>query len=242
MYKKKKIVAIITARKGSKGLKNKNVKKLNRFPLIAYSINYANQSKLIDRVYVTTDGKEIEKISKKFKAIVIKRPKKLASDKIMNDLAVVHAVKFIEKNLNFNFSYIVFLQPTTPLRRSGELDKAIKYAINNNFDTVFSAVSYNPFLWRKKKKLTPINYDPFKRKIRQKLNDINETGSFYITKKKTFIDYRNRFGKKIDYFISDFNSFYEIDSLKDFKYISEIIKSSIPRKYKLCLPKKNEDH
>ena len=59
MYKNKKIVAIIPARKNSKGIKNKNLIKLNFFPLISYSIDYAKKSKLIDRIFVSTDGKEI---------------------------------------------------------------------------------------------------------------------------------------------------------------------------------------
>ena len=64
MFKNKKIVAIIPAREGSQGIKNKNIKKLNGHPLISYSISSAKKSKLIDKVFVTTDGKKISKISK----------------------------------------------------------------------------------------------------------------------------------------------------------------------------------
>ena len=82
MYKKKKIIALIPARKGSKGIKNKNILNLNGKPLIAYSINYAQNSNLIDKTFVTTDGKRISSISKKFGAEVIKRPKKISGDNI----------------------------------------------------------------------------------------------------------------------------------------------------------------
>ena len=238
MFRKKKIIAIITARKGSKGIKNKNIKNLNGYPLLAYTINYAKKSKLIDRVFVTTDGEKISSISKKFNAETIIRPKKLSNDTSMNDLAVTHAIKHIKKNLNYNFNYVVLLQPTTPLRKKGELDKAIKYAISNKFDTVFSSINYNPFLWRvKNKKMKPYSYNPFKRKIRQKLNDFNETGSYYISKKEVYLKFNNRFGKNVSSYNSDFNSFFEIDTIKDFMYISEILKSSIPKKYNICLPK-----
>ena len=75
MFKKRKIVAIIPARKGSKGLKDKNIKRLNKIPLIAYSITHAKRSNFIDKVFVTTDGEKIADISKKFGAEVIRRPK-----------------------------------------------------------------------------------------------------------------------------------------------------------------------
>lgn len=74
----KNFIALITAREGSKGIKNKNLKKINGHPLIAYSIFAAKKSKNIKKVYVTTDGKNIAKISKKYGADVIMRPKNLA--------------------------------------------------------------------------------------------------------------------------------------------------------------------
>ena len=153
MYKNKKIIAVIPARKNSKEIKKKNLIKLNGIPLIAYSIDYAKKSKLIDRVFVSTDGNNIASVSKKFGSEVIMRPKHLCTDTIMSDYAIVHAIDYVKKILNYNFDYVVFLQPTTPLRQLGELDKAIKYCISKKFDTVFSSIDYKPFLWRKKKKL-----------------------------------------------------------------------------------------
>ena len=126
MYKNKKIVAIIPARKNSKEIKKKNIIKLNGLPLISYTIDYAKKSKFIDKVFVSTDGKEIELISKKLGAEVITRPKKLCNDIIMPDHAVVHAIKYLKRMFNYNFDYVVFLQPTTPFRKSNELDKAIR--------------------------------------------------------------------------------------------------------------------
>ena len=114
MYKNKKVIAIIPARKDSKGIKNKNLLNLGGFPLIAYSIYYAKKSNLIDRVFVSTDGNKIASTSRKFGAEVIIRPKKLASDTIMSDFAIIHAIKYIKNNLKYDFDYVVFLQPTTP--------------------------------------------------------------------------------------------------------------------------------
>ena len=239
MIKKKKIIAVIPARKNSKEIKKKNLIKLNGFPLISYSINYAKKSKLIDRVFVSTDGNNIASVSKKFGAEIIMRPKNLSNDTIMADYAVVHAIDYVKKILNYNFDYVVFLQPTTPLRQIGELDKAIKYCVSEKFDTVFSSIDYKPFLWRKtKNSIYPVSFDPYKRKRRQIINDINETGSYYITKREAFKKLKNRFGKKISNYNSDFLSFFEIDSISDFNYIKELFKTSLLKNHKISLPKK----
>ena len=239
MYKNKKIIAVIPARKNSKGIKKKNLIKLNGLPLISYSIDYAKKSKLIDRIFVSTDGEKIASVSKKFGSEIIIRPKNLSNDIIMPDHAVVHAINYVEKVLNYNFDYVVFLQPTTPLRKLDELDEAIKLCVKKDFDTVFSSIDYKPFLWRRKKKsIYPVSGNPFNRKRRQIINDINETGSYYVTKKEAFKKFKNRFGKKISNYNSDILSFFEIDSLTDYKYIKELFKTTILKNHKISLPKK----
>ena len=120
-------------------------------PLISYSISSAKKSKLIDKVFVSTDGKQISRISKIYGAEVIIRPKKISNNIIMPDAAVVHAINYISKIQNFSFDYLVFIQPTSPLRNKTELDLAIKRCINKNLDTVFSSTDYKPFLWTKKR-------------------------------------------------------------------------------------------
>ncbi len=239
MYKNKKIIAVITARKNSKEIKKKNLIKLKGLPLICYSINYAKKSKLIDRVFVSTDGKDIGLASKRYGAEVIVRPRNLSNDTIMNDHAVVHAIDYVQNFLNYNFEYVVFLQPTTPLRKLNELDKAIKYCISEKFDTVFSSIDYLPFLWRNKKNFTyPLSFNPYKRKRRQMINDVNETGSFYVTKKESFKKYKNRFGKKVSNYNADFLSMFEIDTISDYNFIKELFKTTLLKKHKICLPKK----
>jgi N-acylneuraminate cytidylyltransferase len=239
MYKDKKIIAVIPARKNSKEIKKKNLIKLDGLPLISYSIDYAKKSKLIDRVFVSTDGDNIASVSKKFDSEVIMRPANLCTDTIMSDYAIVHAIEYVKNILKYNFDYVVFLQATTPLRQLGELDKAIRYCISGKFDTVFSSMDYKPFLWRKKNNsIYPVSFNPYKRKRRQKINDINETGSYYITKKEAFKKFKNRFGKKISNYNSDFLSFFEIDSLHDYNFIKELFKGSTLKNHKISLPKK----
>lgn len=103
----------------------------------------------------------------------------------------------------------------------------------------FQALIINPFYGEKKKnKVIPISFNPFKRKRRQEIKDYNETGSYYIVKKESFLKHNNRFGKKNKNFVSDFHSIFEIDTFEDYKYIKELLKTSIPKKYNIFLPKK----
>ncbi len=241
MYKNKKIVAIIPARKGSKGIKNKNVLKLTGIPLINFSIDYAKRSKLIDRVFVSTDGNKISKVSENYGAEIIKRPKKFSSDTASSESAIIHSINYIEKVLKYKFDIVVFLQPTTVLRKLGELDQAIKMFIEKKSDTLFASVKLQPFLWEKnKKKLRPVNFNSKKKRIRTQNNHtLTETGSYYIVKKEVFLKYNSRFGKNVINFDSDYYSLLEIDSISDFKYILELLKTNIPKKRKLCIPNKN---
>ena len=117
--------------------------------------------------------------------------------------------------------------------------EAIKYCLKKNFDTVFSSIDYKPFLWRRNKhSIYPVTGNPFKRKRRQIMNDINETGSYYITNKATFKKFKNRFGKKVSNYDSDILSLFEIDTLNDYKFIKELFKTSILKNHKISLPKK----
>ena len=110
-----KIVAIIPARSGSEGIKNKNLVLLDNYPLIAYSIVLAKMVPQIDRVIVSTDSKRYAEISKKFGAEVpFLRPAKLSGNKSSDYDFMLHAVKWFEQNSNLP-EYFVHLRPTTLL-------------------------------------------------------------------------------------------------------------------------------
>lgn len=238
MYKKNKIIAIIPARKNSKGIKEKNIFKIAGKPLISYTINCALKSKYIDDVYVTTDGDKIAKVSKQYGAKIIKRPKALSNDIIMPDAAVVHAAKSLKSKKKI-FDFIVFLQPTTPLRQKKDLENAIKKTIDGKYDTVFASVDYNVFLWKNKNnRCYPANFNPYRRKRRQKINEVNETGSFYITSVKSLFKYNNRFGKKVTYYLCNFLSIFEVDTMEELQIINLLVKSKIASKLGIQIPKK----
>ena len=237
---KKNFVAIIPARTGSMELKDKNVVKIKEHPLISYSIEAAKKSKFIKKVFVTTDGKKIAKISKVYGADIIKRPKSLSGNVIMPDASVVHAINYIEKNININFENVVFLQPTSPLRNHSDIDNAIKLFNKNKADSLFSSVDIHPFMWKiKKNKISPLNWN-YKNRTRRQDTEKNviENGSIYITNKNVFKKYKSRLGGKIVTYIMDNWSIFEIDNKKDLGIISSLLSSKLIKSNKIIIPKK----
>jgi CMP-N-acetylneuraminic acid synthetase len=140
--KKYKILALIPARGGSKGIKNKNIIDLAGKPLISYVIEAAKKSKMIDRIVCTTDSKMIADIARRCGAEVpFLRPAKLAQDSSPTYPALVHAVKMLEKIDGYKPDYIITLQPTYPLTQPEQIDKAIRKAIGEKADSVITAVA-----------------------------------------------------------------------------------------------------
>lgn len=150
MYKNKRFLAVIPARAGSKGIKDKNIMDLCGKPLIAYSIEAALKSKYIDKVVVSTDGEEIAKVSKKYGADVpFLRPDYLASDTAKTIDCVIHCVEEVQ-NMGDMYDYMVLLQPTQPLRESYHIDEAIELMLEQDAEGLVSIckVKEHPILMR----------------------------------------------------------------------------------------------
>lgn len=128
-----KIIAIIPARGGSKGIAKKNIIELGGHPLIAYAIAAAKLSNIIGRVVVSTDDKEIARIAQKYGAEVpFMRPEKISGDQAQDIDFVKHALNWFKENEGFEPEYIVHLRPTTPLRDPKIIDQAIKNIISSS--------------------------------------------------------------------------------------------------------------
>jgi len=122
MYKGKKILALIPARGGSKGLPGKNIKPLLGKPLIAWTIEQAKASKYVDRVVVSTDDDEIAEVAIRYGAEVpFLRPKELARDDSPTIDAILHALDFFSDK-GERFDLLALLEPTSPLRDSEDID------------------------------------------------------------------------------------------------------------------------
>ena len=126
MYKEHKIVGFIPARGGSKGIPHKNIIDLCGNPLISYTIKAALESKYLDYVMVSTDDTEIAEVSKAYGAQVpFLRPAELALDTAKTLDAVIHGMNAL-REMGKEFTDVVLLQPTQPLRNAGDIDAAIE--------------------------------------------------------------------------------------------------------------------
>lgn len=216
--KKTNIVALILARGGSKGIPKKNLIKFCGKPLLRWSIEQALGAEHIKDVYVSSDSEEILNVSKAAKAKTIKRPKKLASDTSTSEGALIHAVNCINKEDSSMLGMIVYLQPTSPIRTSKDIDGAIEFFIDNKADSLFSGSILDDFCaWEYRgNKLRSLTYDYKKRGRRQNRQPYYlENGSMYIFKPSTLKRYKNRLGGKIVFYPMPLWKSYEIDKVED---------------------------
>jgi len=135
---KPKIVAIIPARGGSKNLPRKNIRILNGKPLIYYTIQEALASKLLDRIAVSTEDKEIAGIVEGYSIEVIARPANLAEDDTPSLPVIQHAIRYLEETEDYHPDIIVILQPTSPLRKAEDIDGAISKFIQTGSSSIVS--------------------------------------------------------------------------------------------------------
>lgn len=151
---KKINLAIIPARSGSKGIKDKNILLVNKKPLLAYTIEAAKKSKCFDIIFVSTDSKKYAEIAKKYGANVdFLRSKKNSSDNSKSiDLMVETVENFKKKNICCET--VTLLQPTSPLRDENDIKNAFKILKNKNADSVISVceTSHPTFLYNTLKK------------------------------------------------------------------------------------------
>jgi len=131
MIGKNKVICSISARSGSKGVPRKNIRLLDGKPLISYAIEAAKKSKYIDKIIVSTDGKEIAKIAKTYGADVLIRPDELSDDKT----PLIDSTKFTMLSIDekyFTSDIIVQLSPTCPFIGANKIDKSIEIVANND--------------------------------------------------------------------------------------------------------------
>jgi len=199
---KKKILAIIPARSGSKGIKNKNIIKINGKPLVFYTIKNAKNSKMISDLIGSTDSRKIKKIFEKYKVeIPFLRPKKLSTDKSLIIETLIFCLKKMEKIKQKKYDFIVLLQPTAPNRTKNEIDNCINKIIRTKADSLISLSPLDephPLKLKKISRGVVQNYqrDAKNNFPRQSLPKLYKpSGNIYIFKRKILLN-RDLKGKK----------------------------------------------
>lgn len=223
------IIGLITARGGSKGIPGKNIKPLVGKPLIAWTIQAALESSVLDRVIVSTNDDKIAQISREYGAEVpFIRPKRLANDDSPHIDTIIHAINWLKTHDNYFPEYIMLLQPTSPLRTNEDIDKVIDLAIGKDADGIVS-VSVSPTHPYKVKQIdkngrlidfvdTPKGYLP-----RQSLPVAYfENGAIYLTKTEIILKQRTFYPECTFPYIMPFERSLDIDTPWDF-YLGNLV-------------------
>lgn len=229
MFKGYKILCIIPARLNSKGIKYKNIKKINNKEIIYYPIKAGLKSKYIDEVIFSSDSKKYNKIAKNYGAnIYFQRPKRISADKTPSFEVVNHAIKFLN-NRNLFFDLVVLLEPTSPLTNSIDVDKAITAMIEKKYLSLVSVMdatkySVNYQFTEKNKVLKPIirhGVSKRRQEIKNKVYCLD--GSLYISFVKEYLKNKGFISKKtMGYKIKPIWKNFEIDEKMDLNLIKLI--------------------
>ena len=205
-----KILAVIPARAGSKGIPNKNIRIINGHPLVYYSIKNALNSKYITDVVISTDSPEVRIIASQMGVRCKWRDESLCGDTVTLDTVVYDAIP-----QNEPWDYIVTMQPTSPTLKVSTLDAAIAYSIENNLDTCISVVNKPHLSWKEENGKKVPNYE--KRLNRQYLPaNYLETGAFVVSKFNV-VSSVTRIGAKVDVFELSEQEAVDIDTFSDLR-------------------------
>lgn len=208
MKNNKKILAVIPARGGSKGVPRKNIKLINGKPLLVWSVLAAKNSKYIDKIIVSTEDKEIAGIASAAGAEILDRPVRFATDGASNVQVLQHAISKLPE-----YEIVVLLQPTSPLRTGELIDKAVERFFQKQADTLATGYICKDYEWGTKNNIP-----------RQKLKGwFYDDGNIYVHK-LSHIKKGNWVGKKLERMIIDRFYNFEIDDMVDFCVVENLMK------------------
>lgn len=219
-------IAIIPARSGSKGLKDKNIIDLCGKPLIAYSIEAALETGLFDHVIVSTDSEHYANIAQHYGAEVMMREEALSNDKATTFMVLEDILK---NRLQESIDYFVLLQPTSPLRTSKHITEAIEKFESKieHFDFLVSMkeaehakVLVNPIDDDESLKYFDTDFSNYRR---QGYKDYSPNGAIFIAKPDSYLEQKHFFGAKALSYIMSAEDSVDIDGALDLIIAKSII-------------------
>lgn len=182
-------VGIIPARGGSKGVNRKNIRSLAGRPLIAHTIDAANNADELDRAIVTTDDTEIRQVAQEYGGDApFRRPPELATDEAAMEPVLEHAISYLENEEDYACSAIVLLQPTSPLRTASHVDRAIQRHRESDVTTMISVFEDHSYRWRPgENDAEQLNYTGEVSRRQDKVPEYVENGAIYIIDTEHFL-------------------------------------------------------
>ena len=224
-----KIIAIIPARGGSKGIPRKNLCSLCGKPMIAWNIEAALASIFISAVYVSTDDKEIASVAQSHGAHVIERPVELANDTATSESALIHGLDVL-KQQGIYPDLLVFMQCTSPLTATEDIDAAIKKLLDEKADSCLTATDFHYFVWEELPdgSAKGINHDKRFRPRRQDRNpQYQENGAVYVMTCSGFLQAKHRFFGKTVMSIMPQERCFEIDEPIDLQIVEMLLRKQL---------------
>ncbi len=226
-----RILAIIPARAGSKGIKGKNMIDLAGRPLIGWTIEAAKNSKLIKHIMVSTNSREVVEYANETWGVRSSwRPEELCTDEAPTELAIGHVLDGWEQNHpDLPIDIVVLMQATSPLRAPGDLDKAIQKLLDMRADrdSLVSVVEGHAFVYRRLYNMANgwecVNYPSNDRPRRQEMVQVQGNGSFWVFTMDCWKKYKNRLGGKIEVWEMDKASSIQIDDQFDLDMVEHIM-------------------
>ncbi|MCR5665014.1 MAG: cytidyltransferase [Oscillospiraceae bacterium] len=207
-----RILAVIPARAGSKGIPNKNIRIISGHPLVYYAIRNAQKSELITDIVVTTDSPEVGIIARQMGIRVHWRKHDLCGDEITLDAVIADAIPGDE-----SWDYIVTMQPTSPTLKPDTLDRAIQFALDHRLETLISVVNAPHLSWGVRDGRIVPNYE--KRLNRQYLPPCYlETGAFVISA-YSVVTPKSRIGSSVEVFEIPENEAQDVDNFNDLRSV-----------------------
>jgi N-acylneuraminate cytidylyltransferase len=226
---KKKVIAVIPARKNSKRIPGKNYKKFNGIPAIVSTIKKLKKSKIFDRIIVSTNCEKTAKISKSYGAeIPFWRPKILSNDFASGSSVMSHCIKFLE-NEGCNFDYACFVFAPNPFLKINDLKKGFQKIRAKKCDFVFAATSYQfpffrSFTISDKKGIKMLFSKNYKKRSQDLKQILCDAGQFYWGYKEAWIKEKIVFSKRSDVVLIPKWRYQDIDTLEDWKRAEKLSK------------------
>ncbi len=227
-----KVLGIIPARGGSKGVPRKNIKELNGKPLIQYTSDVALASDKISKLIVSSDDDEIIKVSKSLGIEVpFKRPKDLGLDKTPTLPVIIHALDYF-KSIGEEFDAVCLLQVTSPFRTVEFLNDAVEQFIEKETDSLISVQKvphqYNPHWVFKPNEKGILEIATGEKEIISRRQDLPNTyhrdGSIYITKVDVLLNKKSLYGNSISYIETPKEYYVNIDTIEDWYKAEQLVK------------------
>ncbi len=219
--------AIIPARGGSKGLKNKNIHPVAGLPLLGWSVLQALDAEHVDKVFVTTDDAAIAVVARQFGAEVIDRPQEISGDKATSESALLHALEAIAARHGAEPETVVFLQATSPLRKPGDIDRSIELFRQEGADSLISVTRADDLtIWEQREgEWNSVNFDYRNRGMRQdRPSQFIENGSIYLFTPSVLRSFNNRIGQKLSVYPMEFWQTWEIDTIEEVDLVEFYLK------------------